>query len=226
MERERGEEEKKKKKKKKKKSSGVCHCSPPFTSNLASSPSPVPEFCSCGGGSGGCGVIFACGGGAVILVTVGGRRGGIRRGNLVQFLGAVNGNDAVPSPSSSSSPWQAFLVHLLSGLGLASALGVAHKFYSANLVSNPLHTLRLIWVIEAPIVVLIYSMFRSNPKQCSYWKAVGRGILGLPVEGYLCDYLHFLVFFQEYLVKTVVLMTVVGKQQRELHFDEWVTLHR
>ncbi|KAI8570768.1 hypothetical protein RHMOL_Rhmol01G0062500 [Rhododendron molle] len=62
--------------------------------------------------------------------------------------------------------------------GLASALGVAHKFYSANLVSNPLHTLHLIWVIETPIVVLIYSMFRSNPKQCS-----------------------------EYLVKTVVLMT-------------------
>ncbi|XP_058226603.1 PIGF/3-ketodihydrosphingosine reductase fusion protein [Rhododendron vialii] len=94
---------------------------------------------------------------------------------------AVNGNDAVQSPSPSSSPWQAFLVHLLSGLGLASALGVAHKFYSVNLVSDPLHTLRLIWVIEAPIVILIYSMFRSNPKQCSYWKAVGRGILGLPV---------------------------------------------
>ncbi|KAI8544161.1 hypothetical protein RHMOL_Rhmol08G0274300 [Rhododendron molle] len=85
---------------------------------------------------------------------------------------AVNGNDDVPSPSPSSSPWQALLVHLLSGLGLASALGVAHKFYSANLVSDPLHTLRLIWVIEASIVVLIYRAVVN---------ALGAIVLGAPV---------------------------------------------
>ncbi|KAF5957224.1 hypothetical protein HYC85_004449 [Camellia sinensis] len=88
------------------------------------------------------------------------------------------GNDTVSSPSP--SPWQAFLVHLICGLGLASALWIAHKVYSTNLISDPSQTLRLIWIIEAPIVILLFSIFRKNPKECSYWKAVGRGLLGLP----------------------------------------------
>ncbi|PSR89371.1 hypothetical protein CEY00_Acc29570 [Actinidia chinensis var. chinensis] len=66
----------------------------------------------------------------------------------------TEGSDAVSSPS----PWKAFTVHLSCGLGLALALWVAHKVYSINLISDPTQTLRLIW----------------------YWKAVGRGTLGLP----------------------------------------------
>ncbi|XAR50449.1 hypothetical protein NMG60_11004782 [Bertholletia excelsa] len=89
----------------------------------------------------------------------------------------VPAKDTVPS----ASPWQAFLVHLICGLGLGSAFAVAQKVYSVNLISDPPHTLRLFWIIEAPIVILIYSIFRKNPKQCSYWRAVGRGLLGLPV---------------------------------------------
>ncbi|KAI7984879.1 Uncharacterized protein C1450.15 [Camellia lanceoleosa] len=88
----------------------------------------------------------------------------------------IKGNDTV----ASASAWKAFLVHLICGLGLASALQVAQKIYSVDLNSDPSHTLRLIWVIEAPIVILIYSLFRKNPKKIPYWKAVGRGILGLP----------------------------------------------
>ncbi|KAF5932522.1 hypothetical protein HYC85_028693 [Camellia sinensis] len=92
----------------------------------------------------------------------------------------IKGNDTV----ASASAWKGFLVHLICGLGLASALQVAHKIYSVDLNSDPSHTLRLIWVLEAPIVILIYSLFRKNPKRISgihqYWKAVGRGILGLP----------------------------------------------
>ncbi|KAI8019977.1 Uncharacterized protein C1450.15 [Camellia lanceoleosa] len=87
------------------------------------------------------------------------------------------GNDTVSSPSP--SPWQAFLVHLICGLGLASALWIAHKVYT-NLISDPSQILCLIWIIEAPIVILLFSIFRKNPKECSYWKAVGRGLLGLP----------------------------------------------
>ncbi|KAF2323038.1 hypothetical protein GH714_032931 [Hevea brasiliensis] len=36
-------------------------------------------------------------------------------------------------------------------------------------------------IVESPIVTLLYSWFRLNPEQCSYLKAVGRGILALPV---------------------------------------------
>ncbi|CAL5361665.1 unnamed protein product [Camellia sinensis] len=53
----------------------------------------------------------------------------------------IKGNDTV----ASASAWKAFLVHLICGLGLASALQVAHKIYSVDLNSDPSHTLRLIW---------------------------------------------------------------------------------
>ncbi|XP_059643554.1 PIGF/3-ketodihydrosphingosine reductase fusion protein-like [Cornus florida] len=87
-------------------------------------------------------------------------------------------NDTVQPPSP--SPSQEFLLHLICGLGLASAFWVARNLYSINLVTHTSQTLRLIWVIEAPIVILLYSLFRQNPNQCSYLKAVGRGMLGLP----------------------------------------------
>eukprot|EP00258_Populus_trichocarpa_P038149 XP_024454168.1 uncharacterized protein LOC112327038 [Populus trichocarpa] len=83
--------------------------------------------------------------------------------------------------SKSISAPQAFLIHLISGLGLAISLWVAHNFYSINLVSHPSITLRLIWIVESAIVILIYSRFRIDPQQCSYLKAVVRGILALPV---------------------------------------------
>ncbi|XP_052175345.1 PIGF/3-ketodihydrosphingosine reductase fusion protein [Diospyros lotus] len=86
------------------------------------------------------------------------------------------GNDTV----SSAPPWQAFLVHPISGLGLASALWMARNFYSLNLISDPFRTLRLVWIIMAPIVILLHSIVRQSPEKCSYWKAVGRGVLGLP----------------------------------------------
>ncbi|XP_031261115.1 phosphatidylinositol-glycan biosynthesis class F protein-like [Pistacia vera] len=90
-----------------------------------------------------------------------------------------------PSPSSSSShsvsPLQTFLVHLICGVGLGAGFWVAHNVYSINLVSHPSDTLRLIWVIESPIVILLYSYFWKNPDKASYFKAVARGLLGLSV---------------------------------------------
>ncbi|TXG69450.1 hypothetical protein EZV62_004385 [Acer yangbiense] len=91
------------------------------------------------------------------------------------------------SKASTGNSWhsmsitQAFLIHLICGVGLAVGFWVAHNVYSINLVSHPSHTLRLILVVETPIVILLYSCFRQNPDNCSYLKAVVRAILGLPV---------------------------------------------
>ncbi|KAF8392991.1 hypothetical protein HHK36_021232 [Tetracentron sinense] len=93
-------------------------------------------------------------------------------------------NDPV-SVSSSPSVLEAFWLHLICGLGLAVAFWVANNVYAVNLISNPAQTLRLILVIESPIVIFLYSLFRQNPKQCSYLKAVGRGVLGLPAGAVL-----------------------------------------
>lgn len=67
------------------------------------------------------------------------------------------------------------------GLGLAAGFWFGHSFYSVNLISDPAKTLLSILVIECPIVILIFSIIRKNPEKCSYLKAVGRGLLGLPI---------------------------------------------
>ncbi|XP_059459379.1 uncharacterized protein LOC132188833 [Corylus avellana] len=87
----------------------------------------------------------------------------------------------VSASSHSISASEALFVHLISGLGLGLAVLLAHYVFSVNLVSHPSLTLRLIWVIECPIVILLYSRYRKNREDCSYLKAVGRGLLGLPV---------------------------------------------
>ncbi|KAM7256726.1 hypothetical protein ACFE04_012467 [Oxalis oulophora] len=74
-----------------------------------------------------------------------------------------------------------FLIHSICSLSIAVGFYVAHSLYSINLVTHPSSTLRLISVIQCPIVILVYSVFRSNPEKCSYFKAVGRGILGIPI---------------------------------------------
>ncbi|KAL3528996.1 hypothetical protein ACH5RR_008318 [Cinchona calisaya] len=78
------------------------------------------------------------------------------------------------------TPWKALLTHLICGLGLGTAYYAAHNFYSINLTQNPSKTLLLIWVIEAPAVILVYSLFRHRPNQCSYLKAAVRGLFALP----------------------------------------------
>ncbi|VFQ87267.1 unnamed protein product [Cuscuta campestris] len=78
------------------------------------------------------------------------------------------------------SPAKAFLLHLICGLGLASAFWVAHNIFSTDLISSPAQTLCLILVFESPVVLLLYSLFRRDPVQCSYFKSLGRGLLGLP----------------------------------------------
>ncbi|KAK7316719.1 hypothetical protein RJT34_00388 [Clitoria ternatea] len=87
------------------------------------------------------------------------------------------------SPQISASG--AFIVNTFCVLGLVLAFWVANTVYSIDLVTNPSHTLFLIWVIELPIVILLFSRYRQNRQQCSYLRAVGRGILAVPIGALL-----------------------------------------
>ncbi|KAL4632994.1 hypothetical protein ACB092_04G089700 [Castanea dentata] len=70
-------------------------------------------------------------------------------------------------------------VQLMLGLvlHLPLTLFIAHSLYSINLLSHPSLTLSL---ISCPIVLLLYGRLQKNRKHCSYLKAAGRGLLGLP----------------------------------------------
>ncbi|KAA0044450.1 glycosylphosphatidylinositol anchor biosynthesis protein 11 [Cucumis melo var. makuwa] len=85
--------------------------------------------------------------------------------------------------SKSSTPIsipEAFFLHLISALGLALAFWIAHYIFSTDLISDPSRTLFFILVVQSPIVILLYSRYRTDRHQCSYLKAVARGLLGLP----------------------------------------------
>ncbi|KGN58643.1 phosphatidylinositol-glycan biosynthesis class F protein isoform X2 [Cucumis sativus] len=85
--------------------------------------------------------------------------------------------------STSSTPIsipEAFFLHLISALALALAFWIAHYIFSTHLISDPSLTLFLILVVQSPIVILLYSRYRTDRHQCSYFKAVARGLLGLP----------------------------------------------
>ncbi|KAH9603115.1 hypothetical protein KSS87_002689 [Heliosperma pusillum] len=58
-------------------------------------------------------------------------------------------------------------LHGLSGLSLALVFWVAHHFFDVNLVSNPDSTLLLLWVIQCPVMILLYSLYRKDAASCS-----------------------------------------------------------
>ncbi|XP_009783858.1 glycosylphosphatidylinositol anchor biosynthesis protein 11 isoform X2 [Nicotiana sylvestris] len=80
----------------------------------------------------------------------------------------------------SVSPLKALILHLICGVGLGLAFWVAEHIYAVDLITHPSQTLRLISVFVAPIVILLYSHLRHDRSQCSYVKAIGRGLLALP----------------------------------------------
>ncbi|KAK4395432.1 Phosphatidylinositol-glycan biosynthesis class F protein [Sesamum angolense] len=85
---------------------------------------------------------------------------------------------------SFASSLKSLLLHLICALGLASAFWVAFNSYSLTLIKNSAQTSLLFgYVIEASVVILVYSLLRRNPDQCSYVKAIVRGLLGLFAEG-------------------------------------------
>ncbi|GAB2293755.1 hypothetical protein Dimus_027968 [Dionaea muscipula] len=78
------------------------------------------------------------------------------------------------------SAFGALWVHLILGLGIALGFSMARSLCSINLISDPAHTLFILWIVECPIVIVNYSLLRHNPSECSYLQAVGRSVLGLP----------------------------------------------
>nr|XP_004235889.1 uncharacterized protein LOC101255482 isoform X3 [Solanum lycopersicum] len=87
-----------------------------------------------------------------------------------------NGGNAMLSVS----PWKAITLQLICLLGLAIAFWIPNHIYSLDLITHPSQTLRMISVFLAPVLILLYSDLRHNRNQCSYVKAVGRGLLALP----------------------------------------------
>ncbi|CAI8599882.1 unnamed protein product [Vicia faba] len=83
------------------------------------------------------------------------------------------------------SPSETLTVNLICGLSLALTFWISNSLYSIDLVTDPSLTLFLISIIELPIVILLFSRYRQNRLQCSYLRAVGRGILGVPVGALL-----------------------------------------
>ncbi|CAN1844844.1 Phosphatidylinositol-glycan biosynthesis class F protein [Linum perenne] len=72
---------------------------------------------------------------------------------------------------------QAIMVHAICGLGLATGLWISH----INLVSHPSDTIFLIWIVETPAALLLYSYFRKGQEKHSFLRAIGRGILAFPI---------------------------------------------
>ncbi|KAK1297048.1 hypothetical protein QJS10_CPB15g00201 [Acorus calamus] len=78
------------------------------------------------------------------------------------------------------SVWKASATHIICGLGLFVAFRIARDVHSSNLVSDTVQTLHLLLIVEAPLIIGIYGFFRRDPQHCSYWKGVGRAMVGLP----------------------------------------------
>ncbi|KAM3316125.1 hypothetical protein ACQJBY_034319 [Aegilops geniculata] len=76
----------------------------------------------------------------------------------------------------------AVAAHALCLAGLAAAHTLAGR---GALVSDPAHALRLLVVCEAPLVIVVFSLLRRDPKRCSFLKAAARGLLGLPIGAFL-----------------------------------------
>ncbi|KAG4198940.1 Phosphatidylinositol-glycan biosynthesis class F [Gossypium arboreum] len=89
------------------------------------------------------------------------------------------------NPQSTISSSQVFFIHVCCGLALVAGFWVAHHVYSLNLVFDPTKTLCLIWAIEFPVVILLFSCCRQKPEKCSYFTAIARGLLGLPIGALL-----------------------------------------
>ncbi|AQL09811.1 uncharacterized protein [Zea mays] len=76
----------------------------------------------------------------------------------------------------------AVAAHVLCSAGLAAAHALAGR---GALVSDPALALRLLVVCEAPIVIAVFSYLRRDAKSCSFFRAVARGLIGLPVGAFL-----------------------------------------
>lgn len=86
------------------------------------------------------------------------------------------GRNVERNVSVSSALW----FHLICGLGIVIGFWVSHFMRSIDLLSNPDRFLFILWATECPIVILMFAVLRRDLSKCSYLRAVGRGLLGLP----------------------------------------------
>ncbi|CAF2050502.1 BnaA09g56460D [Brassica napus] len=111
----------------------------------------------------------------------------------------------VPNDGSISA-LAAVFVYLITGLFLGVGFWVARNKFSVDLVSDPPLTLFLLWSIEFPVVVIIFSLLRNAPEKCSCFRAIGRSILGL-ISGAFLNALGAISLGapigMQYLLKTV-----------------------
>ncbi|KAL0799643.1 hypothetical protein Bca101_054818 [Brassica carinata] len=85
------------------------------------------------------------------------------------------------SNDRSISTLGALFAYLITGLFLAVGFWVARNKFSVDLVSDPSLTLFLLWSIEFPVVVIMYSFFRKAPEKWAFLNALGSISLGAPV---------------------------------------------
>ncbi|XP_020674574.1 phosphatidylinositol-glycan biosynthesis class F protein isoform X1 [Dendrobium catenatum] len=76
---------------------------------------------------------------------------------------------------------KAAALHLLCSLSLLVVHWLAWNLYSWSLITHTSETLGLCLIVHGPIVIGVYSLVRRDRQHCSYWMAVARGLLGLPV---------------------------------------------
>ncbi|KAL0282132.1 UNVERIFIED_CONTAM: Phosphatidylinositol-glycan biosynthesis class F protein [Sesamum angustifolium] len=130
---------------------------------------------------------------------------------------------------SFASSLKSLLLHLICALGLASAFWVAFNSYSLTLIKNSAQTLFVVWVIEASVVILVYSLLRRNPDQCSYVKAIVRGLLGL-LAGALVNALGAIVLGApvgiQHFTKTVHWSLSHVSLHASVFGSSWIDWHR
>ncbi|KAK1256564.1 hypothetical protein QJS04_geneDACA019606 [Acorus gramineus] len=82
------------------------------------------------------------------------------------------------------SVWKASATHIICGLGLFVAFRIARDVHGSNLVSDTVQTLRLLLVVEAPLIIGIYGFFRRDPQHCSWMNCMGFGVSGALVNAF------------------------------------------
>ncbi|TMW96459.1 hypothetical protein EJD97_007347 [Solanum chilense] len=78
-------------------------------------------------------------------------------------------------------PLHAVRLHYILGVILLLTSMVAHTVSPTNPITHPTPTLLMIWAIEGPGLMVLFANFQQDKEQCSYFRAVGRGFVGLVV---------------------------------------------
>ncbi|KAG5572547.1 hypothetical protein H5410_062313 [Solanum commersonii] len=103
-------------------------------------------------------------------------------------------------------PFQAVRLHFILGTIVVLTSMVAHTLFPINLITHPTQTLFIIWGIVGPVLMILFGHLRQDMEQCSYFRAAGRGYVGL-VAGAIVNALGAIILGApvgfEYFTKTL-----------------------